>query len=173
MKKAIYAATYEQVYAISRFSLWQKMSVQLNLKKYVTHTSQTLGEIDDVTKFLAKKYYHDVEYDAIRNLVVLDEGKAFRWSYHYPNTPNLRSEVGYLPSAHGSAVFTRGETQSLTTVTLGAKDDEQMIDGAFINELFKNFFYTTISLVFQPVKFVLTEELGVVKLVTVTWQCVR
>jgi polyribonucleotide nucleotidyltransferase len=38
-----------------------------------------------------------------------------------------------LPSAHGSAVFTRGETQSLTTVTLGAKDDEQMIDGAFIN----------------------------------------
>ncbi|HEY0769551.1 MAG TPA: polyribonucleotide nucleotidyltransferase, partial [Sphingobacteriaceae bacterium] len=41
--------------------------------------------------------------------------------------------VGYLPSAHGSAIFTRGETQSLTTVTLGAKSDEQMIDGAFIN----------------------------------------
>ena len=43
------------------------------------------------------------------------------------------SEVNYLPAAHGSAVFTRGETQSLTSVTLGGKDDEQMIDGAFIN----------------------------------------
>ena len=43
------------------------------------------------------------------------------------------SEVDYLPAAHGSAVFTRGETQSLTSVTLGAKDDEQMIDGAFIH----------------------------------------
>ena len=43
------------------------------------------------------------------------------------------SEVSYLPSAHGSAIFTRGETQSLTTVTLGSKEDEQMIDGAFIN----------------------------------------
>jgi polyribonucleotide nucleotidyltransferase len=39
-------------------------------------------------------------------------------------------EVGYLPSPHGSAVFTRGETQSLTSVTLGSKDDEQMLDGA-------------------------------------------
>src|SRR5690606_11872631 len=39
----------------------------------------------------------------------------------------------YLPAAHSSAVFTSGETQSLTSVTLGAKDDEQMIDGAFIH----------------------------------------
>jgi polyribonucleotide nucleotidyltransferase len=43
------------------------------------------------------------------------------------------SEIGYLPTAHGSAIFTRGETQSLTTVTLGAKSDEQLIDGAFFN----------------------------------------
>src|SRR5690606_21758032 len=42
------------------------------------------------------------------------------------------SEGDYLPAAHGSAVFTRGETQSLTSVTLGATDDEQMLDGAFI-----------------------------------------
>ncbi len=43
------------------------------------------------------------------------------------------SEVDYLPSTHGSALFTRGETQSLTTVTLGTKLDEQMIDGAMIS----------------------------------------
>ena len=42
------------------------------------------------------------------------------------------SEVDYLPAAHGSAIFTRGETQSLTTVTLGTKLDEQVIDGAVI-----------------------------------------
>ncbi|MDB5060998.1 MAG: pnp, partial [Mucilaginibacter sp.] len=84
-----------------------------------------------ITKALAKKYYHDVEYDAIRNLV-LDEGKRLDGRTTTQIRP-IWSEVGYLPSAHGSAVFTRGETQSLTTVTLGAKDDEQMIDGAFIN----------------------------------------
>jgi polyribonucleotide nucleotidyltransferase len=72
-----------------------------------------------------------VEYDAIRNLV-LDEGKRLDGRQTTEIRP-IWSEVGYLPAAHGSAVFTRGETQALTTVTLGAKDDEQMIDGAFIN----------------------------------------
>jgi polyribonucleotide nucleotidyltransferase len=75
-----------------------------------------------------KKYYHDIEKEAIRNLV-LNEGVRLDGR----GTKNIRpiwSEVGYLPSAHGSAIFTRGETQSLTTVTLGAKTDEQMIDGA-------------------------------------------
>ena len=44
---------------------------------------------------------------------------------------NIWSEVAYLPSAHGSAIFTRGETQSLTTVTLGTPKDGLIIDGAF------------------------------------------
>jgi len=130
LKKAIYAATYEQVYAIAG-SASGKDERSVKFKEVRDNYIATLGEIDDVTKFLAKKYYHDVEYDAIRNLV-LDEGKRLDGR----STTQIRpiwSEVGYLPSAHGSAVFTRGETQSLTTVTLGAKDDEQMIDGAFIN----------------------------------------
>ncbi|MGZ3872934.1 MAG: polyribonucleotide nucleotidyltransferase [Mucilaginibacter sp.] len=130
LKKAIYAATYEQVYAIAS-SASGKDERSAKFKEVRDTYIATLGEIDDVTKFLAKKYYHDVEYDAIRNLV-LDEGKRLDGR----STTQIRpiwSEVGYLPSAHGSAVFTRGETQSLTTVTLGAKDDEQMIDGAFIN----------------------------------------
>ncbi|MDB4920383.1 polyribonucleotide nucleotidyltransferase [Mucilaginibacter sp.] len=130
LKKAIYAATYEQVYAIAS-SASAKDERSAKFKEVRDTYIATLGEIDDVTKFLAKKYYHDVEYDAIRNLV-LDEGKRLDGR----STTQIRpiwSEIGYLPSAHGSAVFTRGETQSLTTVTLGAKDDEQMIDGAFIN----------------------------------------
>lgn len=130
LEKAIYAATYEKVYAIAA-SASSKDERSVKFKAVRDEYIATLGEIDDVTKFLAKKYYHDVEYDAIRNLV-LDEGKRLDGR----STTQIRpiwSEIGYLPSAHGSAVFTRGETQALTTVTLGAKDDEQMIDGAFIN----------------------------------------
>jgi len=130
LKKAIYAATYEQVYAIAS-SASAKDERSAKFKEVRDTYIATLGEIDDITKGLAKKYYHDVEYDAIRNLV-LDEGKRLDGR----STTQIRpiwSEVGYLPAAHGSAIFTRGETQALTTVTLGAKDDEQMIDGAFIN----------------------------------------
>jgi polyribonucleotide nucleotidyltransferase len=130
LKKAIYAATYDQVYAIAS-SASGKDERSAKFKEVRDTYIATLGEIDDVTKFLAKKYYHDVEYDAIRNLV-LDEGKRLDGRKTTEIRP-IWSEVGYLPAAHGSAVFTRGETQSLTTVTLGAKDDEQMIDGAFIN----------------------------------------
>ncbi|OKS86651.1 polyribonucleotide nucleotidyltransferase [Mucilaginibacter polytrichastri] len=130
LKKAIYAATYDQVYAIAS-SASGKDERSAKFKEVRDTYIATLGEIDDVTKFLAKKYYHDVEYDAIRNLV-LDEGKRLDGRKTTEIRP-IWSEVSYLPSAHGSAVFTRGETQALTTVTLGAKDDEQMIDGAFIN----------------------------------------
>jgi polyribonucleotide nucleotidyltransferase len=130
LKKAIYAATYEQVYAIAS-SASAKDERSAKFKEVRDAYIATLGEIDDITKSLAKKYYHDVEYDAIRNLV-LDEGKRLDGRTTTEIRP-IWSEVGYLPSAHGSAVFTRGETQALTTVTLGAKDDEQMIDGAFIN----------------------------------------
>ena len=130
LKKAIYAATYEQVYAIAG-SASAKDERSVKFKEVRDAYIATLGEIDDITKSLAKKYYHDVEYDAIRNLV-LDEGKRLDGRTTTQIRP-IWSEIGYLPAAHGSAVFTRGETQSLTSVTLGAKDDEQMIDGAFIN----------------------------------------
>jgi polyribonucleotide nucleotidyltransferase len=130
LEKAIYAATYDKVYAIAGEASG-KDERSAKFKAVRDEYIETLGEIDDVTKFLAKKYYHDVEYDAIRNLV-LDEGKRLDGRTTTQIRP-IWSEVGYLPAAHGSAVFTRGETQSLTSVTLGAKDDEQMIDGAFIN----------------------------------------
>ncbi len=130
LKKAIYAATYDQVYAVAS-SASGKDERSVKFKEVRDAYIATLGEIDDITKSLAKKYYHDVEYDAIRNLV-LDEGKRLDGRKTTEIRP-IWSEVSYLPAAHGSAVFTRGETQSLTSVTLGAKDDEQMIDGAFIN----------------------------------------
>jgi polyribonucleotide nucleotidyltransferase len=131
LKEQVYAATYDKVYAIAK-SGTSKHERGNKFGEILMDFIATLGEdIDDVTGFLAKKYFHDVQYDAIRNLV-LDEGIRLDGRDVRTVRP-IWSEVGYLPAAHGSAVFTRGETQSLTTVTLGSKDDEQMIDGAFVN----------------------------------------
>jgi polyribonucleotide nucleotidyltransferase len=131
LKEQVYAATYDKVYAVAK-SQTGKSERGDQFGAILMDFIASLGEgIDDVTGFLSKKYFHDVQYDAIRNLV-LDEGMRLDGRDVRTVRP-IWSEVSYLPSAHGSAVFTRGETQSLTTVTLGSKDDEQMIDGAFIN----------------------------------------
>ena len=77
--------------------------------------------------FLLKKYTHDCLKDAMRNMILNDgvrlDGRDTR------TIRPIWCEVDYLPGAHGSSVFTRGETQSLTTLTLGTKLDEQLIDG--------------------------------------------
>ncbi len=131
LRAQVFAATYDKVYEVAKSNVAKKErgnAFGAILMDFIA----TLGEdLDDVTGFLAKKYFHDVQYDAIRNLV-LDEGIRLDGRDVRTVRP-IWSEVGYLPAAHGSAVFTRGETQSLTTVTLGSKDDEQMIDGAFFN----------------------------------------
>jgi polyribonucleotide nucleotidyltransferase len=86
------------------------------------------ADADEETKFLAGQYFAKTKKKVFRDYV-LETGKRLDGR----ETTEVRaiwSEVNYLPSAHGSAIFTRGETQSLTTVTLGAKDDEQLIDSA-------------------------------------------
>ena len=131
LRDAIFAATYDKVYAVAK-SASAKHERSENFAKIAEEYRATMPEeLDDDTAFLFKKYFHDVQYDAVRNLV-LDEGIRLDGRDVRTVRP-IWSEVDYLPAAHGSAVFTRGETQSLTSVTLGAKDDEQMIDGAFIN----------------------------------------
>lgn len=76
------------------------------------------------------RYYHDVEKEAMRR-AVLDEGKRLDGRKTNEIRP-IWCEVGYLPGPHGSAIFTRGETQSLATVTLGTKRDEKIIDEPLI-----------------------------------------
>ncbi|MDX5325532.1 MAG: polyribonucleotide nucleotidyltransferase [Bacteroidota bacterium] len=75
---------------------------------------------------LVKKYFHDVEYKAVRNLI-LDNGTRLDGRKTNEIRP-IWCEVDYLPGSHGSAIFTRGETQSLTTVTLGSSLDVNRID---------------------------------------------
>lgn len=81
--------------------------------------------------FMIKRYYHDIEKEGVRN-VVLDKRQRLDGRKLDEIRP-IWCEVDYLPAVHGSAIFTRGETQSLTTVTLGTKLDEQIIDGAVID----------------------------------------
>ncbi|HAH56593.1 MAG: polyribonucleotide nucleotidyltransferase [Lentimicrobium sp.] len=91
----------------------------------------TLSEEEAKEKaFMISRYYHDIEKEAVRN-VILDKRQRLDGRKLDEIRP-IWCEVDYLPSVHGSAIFTRGETQSLTTVTLGTKLDEQMIDGAVI-----------------------------------------
>lgn len=131
LEKAIYDAAYDRVYAIAKSGT----SKHERTEKFAAIEEEIIAslgeEVDEETLFLAKKYYHDVQYHAVRNLI-LDEGIRLDGRDVRTVRP-IWSEVDYLPAAHGSAIFTRGETQSLTSVTLGAKDDEQMIDGAFIH----------------------------------------
>jgi len=75
---------------------------------------------------LIDRYYHDVEKEAMRR-AILDEGKRLD-GRHTTDIRPIWIEPDCLPGPHGSAIFTRGETQSLTTVTLGTKSDEKIVD---------------------------------------------
>lgn len=89
----------------------------------------TEEELENVAS-LAKRYFHDVERSAVRNAVL---NERIRLDGRQTNEVRpIWTEVDVLPKAHGSAVFTRGETQALVSVTLGTKLDEQTIDGAVI-----------------------------------------
>ncbi|HDO06369.1 MAG TPA: polyribonucleotide nucleotidyltransferase [Bacteroidetes bacterium] len=77
---------------------------------------------------MVKRYFHDVEKEALRQALL---NERIRMDGRKLNEIRpIWSEVDYLPSAHGSSIFTRGETQALVTCTLGNKMNEQMIDGA-------------------------------------------
>ncbi|MFA8449348.1 MAG: polyribonucleotide nucleotidyltransferase [Bacteroidales bacterium] len=91
---------------------------------------ETSEEEVEAQSFLISRYFHDVEKEAVRN-VVLDTRLRLDGRKLDEIRP-IWSEVDYLPGAHGSSIFTRGETQALVSVTLGSKMDEQTIDGAVI-----------------------------------------
>jgi polyribonucleotide nucleotidyltransferase len=98
-------------------------------KAIKTEYAESLSEEDQEEKAsLINKYFHDIEKKAVRDFV-LNERKRIDGRKLDEIRP-IWCEVDYLPNTHGSAIFTRGETQSLVTVTLGSKLDEQMIDGA-------------------------------------------
>ncbi|HKC69944.1 MAG TPA: polyribonucleotide nucleotidyltransferase, partial [Bacteroidia bacterium] len=131
LKEKVSAATYQKVYDVAKIGNPNKNERKVAFKAILEEYKKTFSEEELKEKEgLINKYYHEVEYNAVRR-VALDT----KLRLDGRKTTDIRpiwSEVGYLPAAHGSAVFTRGETQSLTSVTLGTKLDQQLIDGAFI-----------------------------------------
>jgi polyribonucleotide nucleotidyltransferase len=132
LKAAIEKACYDKVYEVAKSGNANKTERAGLFKAIREEFAATLSEEDQkANNFLIKKYFHDVEKDAIRDCVLKERTRLD--GRKLDQIRPIWSEVDYLPSAHGSAIFTRGETQSLTTVTLGSKLDEQMIDGAVVN----------------------------------------
>ena len=130
LSKRVWDETYDAALAIAKSGNDDKHARTEAFAKvkedFLAKLAEEAGEDGEVNEMLVGKYYHDVEKEAVRR-VVLDE--AVRLDGR--KTDEIRpiwSEVDYLPSAHGSAVFTRGETQSITTVTLGTKMDAKLID---------------------------------------------
>src|SRR6266498_5598632 len=89
----------------------------------------SLGEeADDAKQKLAKKYFEDLQWEIVRNMILDDRIRLD--GRRLDEVRSLAMEVDPLPTPHGSAIFTRGETQSLTTVTLGTPLDELLIESA-------------------------------------------
>ena len=79
---------------------------------------------------MAKRYFHDIQRKAVRDAILIERKRLD--GRKLDQIRPIWTEVDVLPSTHGSAIFTRGETQALVTVTLGTKLDEQTIDGAVV-----------------------------------------
>jgi polyribonucleotide nucleotidyltransferase len=119
---------YEKYLTVAKQANPKKDERKAAFKAIVDEYIATLPEDHLVNLSLAKVYLHDIEKEAARQLVLQER---YRLDGRKLNEiRQITCEVDYLPTPHGSSVFTRGETQSLTTVTLGTKMDEQIIDQA-------------------------------------------
>ena len=108
-----------------------------NLKQINLETIEALKEKFPEREFLIKSAIHDLERELMRKMI-LEEGVRLDGRGTRDIRP-IYCEVGLLPRTHGSALFTRGETQSLTTLTLGTKLDEQLVEGLLPEETTKKF----------------------------------
>jgi polyribonucleotide nucleotidyltransferase len=130
LSKRVWAETYDAALAIAQSANADKHARSEAFAKikeeFLAKLIEEAGEEGEVNEMLVGKYYHDVEKEAVRR-VILDD--ASRLDGRKPDEIRpIWCEVDYLPAAHGSAVFTRGETQSITTVTLGTKMDAKLVD---------------------------------------------
>jgi polyribonucleotide nucleotidyltransferase len=128
LKERMYTELYPKCYEVAGLGTAKQQRSEL-FNKILEDFVDTFQEEEAVEKAsMIKRYYHNIEKEAVRNFV-LDERKRIDGRKLDEIRP-IWSEVDYLPSVHGSAIFTRGETQALVTVTLGTKLDSQVIDGA-------------------------------------------
>jgi polyribonucleotide nucleotidyltransferase len=125
IKEKMYAELFDKVYAVCLEGSPNKHYRSDSFAKILTDFVEAQPE-EERSNPLFKTYFGDITYDASRKMV-LEESKRLDGRSLTEIRP-ITCEVDYLPSAHGSALFTRGETQSLSTTTLGTKLDEQIVD---------------------------------------------
>jgi len=125
----------DKIYQISR-SASAKHDRSDAIDKLKEELIASLGEeAEDSVKKLAKKYYDDLQWEVVRNMILDDRIRLD--GRQLDQVRPLNMEVDVLPSPHGSALFTRGETQSLTTVTLGTPLDELLVESAAVSDYTK------------------------------------
>jgi polyribonucleotide nucleotidyltransferase len=129
MNKELYQPAYDVTKQAlekqQRAEAFEKILTDFKEQYAAAHADLTEDELEEKYAMM-DRYYHDVERDAMRRCI-LDEGIRLDGR----KTDEIRPiwcEVSPLPMPHGSSIFTRGETQSLTTVTLGTKLDEKLVD---------------------------------------------
>ncbi len=134
LRAKIKAETYDKVYAVAIQGLADKhkrAELFANVKEefLAQYSEEELAELNTT---LVDIYYHDIEKEAVRR-AILDDGIRLDGRKTNEIRP-IWCEIDVLPSTHGSSIFTRGETQSITTVTLGSKLDEKRNDDPLVTE---------------------------------------
>ena len=139
LRAEVKAACYEPAYNVTKQALekharaeaFEAIREDFKVKYAEAHADMAADELEEKNG-LIDRYYHDVEKDAMRRCI-LDEGIRLDGR----KTDEIRPiwcEASPLPGPHGSAIFTRGETQSLATCTLGTKLDEKLVDDVLVRE---------------------------------------
>lgn len=133
IREKVWKETYDKVYEVAKTpSSKEERGEKFKAVRdeFLAQYVEDAEELERVTPFV-KVYYHDVEKEAMRQMILNDK---IRLDGRDPETIRpIWSEIDYLPGAHGSAIFTRGETQSLTAVTLGSVKDANMVDSVMVN----------------------------------------
>ena len=134
LEKDVWAKCYDKAYALATSANTDKHDREAKFsgvkEEYIASLNLSDEELEAKAGMI-DRYYHAVEKEAMRRSI-LDEGKRLDGRTTTEIRP-IWCEVGYLPGPHGSSIFTRGETQSLTTCTLGTKQDEKLVDEVLIH----------------------------------------
>ena len=131
LRKDVRDKCYDKAYAVAKAGCADKQWRNESFKKIEEEYLETIPEEEREEKApMVARYYHDVEKEAMRRCV-LDEGVRLDGRKLDEIRP-IWCEPDYLPGPHGSAVFTRGETQALATCTLGTKLDEKILDDVLV-----------------------------------------
>ena len=139
LHEKVTAFTKDKIYAIAKMAS-AKHDRSDAFKQLKADLIESLGaDLSDTDKKLAKKYYEDLQWELVRDMMIKERVRLD--GRKLDEVRPLAMEVDALPAPHGSALFTRGETQSLTSVTLGTPLDELLVESAAKSDYTKFFLH--------------------------------